>query len=231
MSTNFFLFTPETVTDGIGVIQDVHHNAFFGNWPHADLNLPAFGDEVKLSQDFLVMELRNAVMILRRACHRDENGGKPPYMAMETRQILSKNHYLPAEVFDDYIKRMADAIVRAGEILHSPWVEGEIVEMTALADQYHVSEPRWKERKREDIVSLIAGLLKFSQGKSDSSANVRFSNQTGLTISVVARANQSMGHGLDLRQWALKQGFLVRNVRNSKCQEVALMVRVGFMEL
>lgn len=225
MTNNFFHFTPDTTSTAIGFIQDAHHKAYFPNWPKAELNLENFGDETLLSQDYMVVELRNAVMILRRALPRDEGKGRPPYLAMETRQILSKNHNIPPERFTQYCHDMAESIVSAAEVFHSPWVEGEIVDLSHAARRYHVTEPDWAVTPRTELIDRVSKLVEFSQhpsaiNSSHSNLNIRFSNQTGLTLSVVTTPNH--------RTWAADHGMLVRRTRHGKKNEIAVMIRMGF---
>ncbi len=179
MRKDKFRLTPDYLPTALRRIQTAHHEAFYPKWPMANLNLDALGDTRAFNADFVLVEVRNASLFVRRTLKRDQSGGKPPYSTMETRQLMGDEIRLERLELLQYTRNLAEAIYEAGKILSDH-------DLDLMADpdmDWSGNEkPRWLPVDRETVITHLQRFIEFCQSSALITLVIRYSNRTGLTL-------------------------------------------------
>lgn len=179
-----FIFNTQNIAAAITPIQRIHHLRYFSHAPMADLNLKGLSGE-HFNDDFFVMEMRGAVMIIRRGLMRDESRGNPPYMPMETRQLLGKIRQEDLGDAEDFVKDLAESIYDAVEQLTwtGPVTQTNPIRPRYMATSAKVNSPGWRPTTEEEVLATLKDIVRFSQVDHVFNLTIRFSNNRGLTVS------------------------------------------------
>lgn len=208
-----FHFQQATLPTALSTIQRAHHEAYYPTSAMPNINLTAFAAERVYNPTFVVIELRVAVMIMRRALLGYDNGEIPPYLTMETRQVLGKGKPMQGLRLRAFCTQMATAILEAGDLL----AEGR--KPNRLATHYQSYDPHWRDTDRCEVHDLLENLLRITQTGNSSTLIIRYSTRSGLTVSTHmshARAKQHV------------EKYVVFSPRRGKEGESVVSMRVAY---
>lgn len=202
MRKDKFRLTPDYLPTALRVIQQAHHDAFYPQWPVANLNLDALGNDKAFNPDFVLVELRNSSLFIRRTLKRDQSAGKPPYSTMETRQLMGDEVRLDRLDTLNYARAMAEAIFEAGRTL-----SGHDLDIMAdpEVDWSGRDKPRWIAVEKESIIQHIQRFVEFCQSSSLITLVVRYSNRTGLTLRTFVPKSMSKNAPSDIQIQDMKR--------------------------
>lgn len=178
MRKDKYRFGQDYLPQALTKIQTAHHNAYYSDFPMADLHYENLTDGRCFNPDFVTFEIRNSSLFVRRTLKRNQSQGTPPYSTMTTCQLLGPDMSLDRMSILKYCWELAEAIYDANTVL-----SGHELDIMADPSLGISSEPpKWCPVDKEHVVQHIMRFITFCMSSKFITLTLRFSNRTGLTL-------------------------------------------------